>query len=216
VVVIEVTGGDGRDAEGMRLALLERISQGIGRRPIATELGSLLYAVVPDTAGPGGWAELRQALAAQTPSRRGGVPRAAAGAPGEIGELARSRAQADEALGLLRAGLIVDTVIAFDETWTALALHRAASAGMAARVAELGPLGTLRAHDEANKAGYVDTLYEWLRHPGDPRAAAQQLRIHPNTLRYRMRKLLELVPLDLDDPDVRLALLTQLVALRWS
>jgi hypothetical protein len=31
-----------------------------------------------------------------------------------------------------------------------------------------------------------------------------------------MRKLLELVPMDLDDPDVRLALITQLVALRWS
>lgn len=53
VVVIEVTGGDGRDAEGLRLALLERISQGVGRRPVATELGGLLYAVVPDTPGAG-------------------------------------------------------------------------------------------------------------------------------------------------------------------
>ncbi|HKN56454.1 MAG TPA: helix-turn-helix domain-containing protein, partial [Amycolatopsis sp.] len=216
VVVIEVTGGDGRDAEGLRLALLERISQGIGRRPVATELGGLLYAVVPDTPGPGGWAELRQALTAQAPSRRGGVPRAAAGAPGEIGELAISRAQADETLGLLRARLLPDAVVAFEETWTALALHRGAAVASAAKVAELGPLSALRAYDEANKAGYVDTLYEWLRYPGDPRAAAKQLRIHPNTLRYRMRKLLELVPLDLDDPDVRLALITQLVALRWS
>jgi hypothetical protein len=31
-----------------------------------------------------------------------------------------------------------------------------------------------------------------------------------------MRRLLELVPLDLEDPDVRLALITQLVAVRWS
>jgi DNA-binding PucR family transcriptional regulator len=97
-----------------------------------------------------------------------------------------------------------------------LTLHRGATAAAGAKVAELGPLGALRAHDETGKAGYVETLYEWLRHPGDPRAAARELRIHPNTLRYRMRKLLELVPLDLDDPDVRLALITQLVALRWS
>ncbi|HEY3467167.1 MAG TPA: helix-turn-helix domain-containing protein [Amycolatopsis sp.] len=216
VVVIEVTGGDGRDAEGLRLALLERISQGIGSRPVATELGGLLYAVVPDRPGPGGWAELRHAIAAQPASRRGGAPRAAAGAPGEIGDLSASRAQADEALGLLRAELLDERVIAFDEAWTALTLHRGATAAIAAKVAELGPLGALRAHDESGKAGYVETLYEWLRHPGDPRAAARELRIHPNTLRYRMRKLLELVPLDLDDPDVRLALLTQLVALRWS
>jgi DNA-binding PucR family transcriptional regulator len=107
-------------------------------------------------------------------------------------------------------------VITFDEAWTALALHRGATAAAGAKVAELGPLGALRAHDETSKAGYADTLYEWLRHPGDPRAAARELRIHPNTLRYRMRKLLELVPLDLDDPDVRLALITQLVSLRWS
>jgi DNA-binding PucR family transcriptional regulator len=61
----------------------------------------------------------------------------------------------------------------------------------------------------------VDTLYEWLRHPGDPRAASRALRIHPNTLRYRMAKLTELAGVDLEDPDVRLALLTQLTALRW-
>ncbi|MEV0071497.1 helix-turn-helix domain-containing protein [Amycolatopsis sp. NPDC050768] len=213
VVAIEVTGGDGRDAEGLRLALLERISQGIGRRPVATELGGLLYAVVPDG---GAWAELRDALAAQPASRRGGIPRAAAGAPVAVSALATSRTQADEALGLLRAGLVEGRVVAYEDAWTSLVLHRAATGSATARVADLGPLGLLRAHDETTKAGYVDTLYEWLRHPGDPRAAAAELRIHPNTLRYRMKRLLDLVPLDLDDPDVRLALLTQLVALRWS
>jgi hypothetical protein len=216
VVVIEVTGGDGRDAEGLRLALLERISQGVGRRPVATELGGLLYAVVPDAPGAGGWAELRDAIAGQTASRRGGVPRAAAGAPGDVSALPTSRAQADEALGLLRAGIVDSRVVAYDQQWTALVLHRGATGAAAAKVAELGPLGQLRAHDETSNAGYVDTLYAWLRHPGDPRAAAQELRIHPNTLRYRMKRLLALVPLDLDDPDVRLALVTQLVALRWS
>ncbi|WP_020665043.1 PucR family transcriptional regulator [Amycolatopsis benzoatilytica] len=215
VVVVDVSGGDSRDAEGLLLALLERISHGVGRRPVATELGGLLYVVVPDRAGTG-WPELRDVLLAQPVSRRGGVPRAAAGAPGDPTALASSRAQADEALGLLRAGLVAGRAVAYDEAWTALVLHRAAAAAASAQVAELGPLGVLRAHDETSNAGYVDTLYEWLRHPGDPRAAAERLRIHPNTLRYRMKRLLELVPLDLEDPDVRLALLTQLVALRWS
>jgi hypothetical protein len=215
VVVIETPGSD-TQGEGLRLALLEKISQGVSRRPAATELGGLLYAVVPDGDGPGGWAELRGALVEMPTSGRGAAPRVAAGSPTEIGELAVSRAQADEALGLLRAGLVPGRVVSFDEAWTALALHRGAAAAAAAKVAELGPLAALRAHDQATGAGYVDTLYQWLRHPGDPRAAAKELSIHPNTLRYRMRKLLEQVPLDLDDPDVRLALITQLVALRWS
>jgi len=213
VVVIDTPGSDTPDAEGMRLALLERISQGIGRRPVVTELGATLYAVVPERPGPGSWTELRAALGELKEKSR---PRVAAGSPVEIAELARSRSQAEETLGLLRAGLLPGHVGSFDDLWTALVLHRAATAAGPARVTELGPLERLRAYDQANRTGYVDTLYEWLRFPGDPRAAAKALRIHPNTFRYRMRRLLELVPLDLDDPDVRLALITQLVALRWS
>jgi hypothetical protein len=213
VVVIETPGGDTPGAEGLRLTLLERISQGVGRRPVATELGGLLYAVVPDGDG---WSELRNALVALPPAGRAPAPRVAAGSATEIGDLATSKTQADEALGLLRAGLVPGQVVSFDEAWTALVLHRAASAATGAKVADLGPLGALRTHDEANQADYVNTLYEWLRHPGDPRAAARELRIHPNTLRYRMRRLLELTPFELEDPNVRLALITQLVAARWG
>ncbi|TNC22741.1 PucR family transcriptional regulator [Amycolatopsis alkalitolerans] len=205
VVVVDTPGGDRTDGEGLRLALIERISQGIGPRPVAAELGGLLYAIVPD----GEWPELRKALAELK-------ARVAAGSPVEIAELTRSRAEADEMLGLVRAGLLEGNVGSYDDAWTALVLHRAATAAGSARISELGPLETLREHDVANRTEYLETLYEWLRFPGDPRAAAKALRIHPNTFRYRIRRLLELVPLDLDDPDVRLALITQLVALRWS
>jgi hypothetical protein len=208
VVVIEAPGGDTPGAEGLRLALLEKISQGVGRRPVAAELGGLLYALVPDGES---WSELRDALVALPTSSRTPTPRVAAGSAAEITALATSKAQADEALTLLRAGLVPGQVVSFDDAWTALVLHRGATAAVGAEVTELGPLTELRAHE-----GYVDTLYEWLRHPGDPRAAAKELRIHPNTLRYRMRRMLELVPLDLEDPDVRLALTVQLIAVRWS
>ncbi|WP_027942547.1 PucR family transcriptional regulator [Amycolatopsis taiwanensis] len=211
VVVVDTAHGDTADAEGVRLALLERISQGIGQRPVATELAGLLYAVVPDGDGPGSWTELRAALAQQP-----GVHRVAAGAPVEIGELPRSAKQAEETLGMLRAGLLPDQVGSFDDVWTALVLHRTATAAAAAQVAELGPLEKLRSHDDDSHTEYVDTLYQSLRFPGDPRAAAKSLRIHPNTFRYRMRRMLEIVPLNLDDPDVRLALLVQLVSLRWA
>lgn len=211
VVIVDTPGSDPTDGEGSRLALLERISQGIGKRAVATELDGLLYAVVPDGDGPGSWAELRTAL-----TGRPGTHRVAAGAPVGIGELAKSRKQAEETLGVLRAGLLDGAIGSFDDLWTVLALHRAANAAATARVADVGPLERLRAHDRENNSGYVDTLYEWLRFPGDPRAAARALRIHPNTFRYRMRRLLEIVALDLDDPDVRLALLVQLVSLRWA
>ncbi|ASR37876.1 DNA-binding protein [Prauserella marina] len=216
VVVIETTAGETVDGEGLRLALLERISHGIGRRFTAAEDGGLLYAVVADSGRTSAWAQLRDALAGIPSGRKTGALRAAAGSAAPLGELARSRRQAEETLGLLRAGVLDTKVPCFEEVWTELALHRAATAAQAAGITELGPLDAIRAYDTANATDYVETLFEWLRHPGDPRAAAKALRIHPNTLRYRMRKLLDIVPLDLDHPDVRLALLSQLIALRWA
>ncbi|MQA60150.1 MAG: PucR family transcriptional regulator [Actinophytocola sp.] len=205
-------GAEGAGPEGLRLALLERISNRVGRHTHGCTLGGVLYLVVEEEQR--GWHELRATLAKEAAGGKHSL-RAAAGGPHPIGELNRSRTEADEALGLLRAELITGPVVGFEEVWPALTLHRVARAAAGSGAAELGPLDVLREHDRTKHADYVNTLYEWLRHPGDPRAAAKALRIHPNTLRYRMRKLLDVSGLDLSEPDVRLALLAQLMTMRW-
>jgi DNA-binding PucR family transcriptional regulator len=207
VVAIDVDAGDALGAEGARLALWERITAGVGRRPAVTDLHGVLYAIVPDRAG---WPALREALRSESQALVG------VGAPAGIVELAESRAQAEEALGLVRARLVDNPVASFDEIWPVITLHRVATASMPSGAAELGPLPVLRAHDEQSGSCYLDTLYEWLRHPGDPKAAARALRIHANTLRYRMTRLVELTGLDLDNPDIRLALTVQLATTRWA
>lgn len=207
VVAMAIRTPDPLGAEGMRLALWERITAGVGRRPAVTELRDVLYAVVPDRSG---WPALRQALLGEE------EPLVAAGPAVPLTELAGSRALAEEMLNLLRTGLIAGPVVSHEEAWTVLALHRSATGALASGATEFGPLAVLTAHDEQAGTSYVDTLYEWLRHPGDPRAASKALRIHPNTLRYRMSKLVELVGVDLEDPDTRLALLVQLAAIRWA
>lgn len=207
VVAMAIRSPDPLGAEGMRLALWERITTGIGKRPAVAELRDVLYAVVPDRSG---WPALRQALAGEE------EPLVAAGPPVPLGELAGSRALAEEMLNLLRTGLIAGPVVSHEDAWQVLVLHRSATGALGAGATEFGPLSVLRAQDEQAGTSYVDTLYEWLRHPGDPRAASKALRIHPNTLRYRMAKLVELAAVDLDDPDTRLALLVQLAAIRWA
>ncbi|MPZ79142.1 MAG: PucR family transcriptional regulator [Actinophytocola sp.] len=210
VVAIATRADDPLGAEGMRLALWERITAGVGRGPAVAELHDALYAVVPDRDGEGGWPALRAALTGdRTP------PLVAAGPAVRLADLANSMALAEETLSLLRAGLLDGPVTSHEQAWPVLVLHRAAVAAANAGVTEFGPLSVLRAQDESSGTSYADTLYEWLRHPGDPRAASRSLRIHPNTLRYRMTRLAELAGVDLDDPDVRLALLIQLTALRW-
>ena len=41
---------------------------------------------------------------------------------------------------------------------------------------------------------------------GEQQQAAQRLRVHPNTLRYRLERIREITGLDLEDPETRLNL----------
>jgi GTP-sensing pleiotropic transcriptional regulator CodY len=212
VVAIDAQASDAVGAEGVRLAIWERITAGVGRRPAVTEVHEVLYAVVPDRGGDGGWPALRDVLSTARRPR----PLVAAGPAVELARLPASRVLADEMLRLLRAGLVAGPVTSHEQAWPVIVLHRTAVAAGEAGVTSLGPLPVLVAHDAEAGTHHVDTLYEWLRHPGDPRAAGRALRIHPNTLRYRMARISELAGVDLEDADVRLALLTQLASLRWG
>ncbi|HCA86348.1 MAG TPA: hypothetical protein DEQ61_13105, partial [Streptomyces sp.] len=66
-------------------------------------------------------------------------------------------------------------------------------------------IGDLLAHDREQGTDYATTVTEWLDAVGDVASAAARLKVHPNTLRHRLRRIRELFRVDLDDPDVRLA-----------
>ncbi|MER5394630.1 helix-turn-helix domain-containing protein [Saccharopolyspora sp. NPDC002686] len=211
VIAIEMPAS-ARPAEGHRLALWEWITRGIGRRPLVTEIGTMLYAVVPDR-DRGGWQELRNALASHDMSPR---PLIAVGTSVSVADLHQSRSQAEELVSLLRTGQLQERVAVYEDYWHLLVLSRMAGAATDAGIGALGPLQVLREHDRTQGTEYLATLRAWLRHPGDPRQASQELNVHPNTFRYRMKRLTQLVDIDLDDPDVRSALLVQLLAERWA
>ena len=52
----------------------------------------------------------------------------------------------------------------------------------------------------------ADTLAAYLDGFGDIAAVAQRLHVHPNTVRYRVRRIEKLLSTSLDDPDDRLVL----------
>ena len=68
----------------------------------------------------------------------------------------------------------------------------------------------VQAHDRARGTTYGQTLLAYLSVMGDVGKAAGQLRIHPNTLRYRLRRAQSLFGVNLDDPDERLLVWMQL------
>ncbi|MGP4091241.1 helix-turn-helix domain-containing protein, partial [Streptomyces sp. KR55] len=61
---------------------------------------------------------------------------------------------------------------------------------------------------------YRRTLRVYLDCFGDVRRAAEALHIHANSLRYRLKRLADLAPLDFEDPDARLAVQLVLAATR--
>lgn len=120
-------------------------------------------------------------------------------APGD--SVAEARRNAEQAL---RLGGRDDVVVPFE------AVHAAALlADVDALLADRPPspaLAVLRRHDEEQRTEYVRTLRAFLEALGDSQAAAQRLHVHVNTVRYRLRRIGELVDVRLDDGTSRLAL----------
>jgi DNA-binding PucR family transcriptional regulator len=73
-----------------------------------------------------------------------------------------------------------------------------------------GPVARLFEADQAHDTRLVDTLRAWLDALGDVALAAAALHIHPNTLRYRLRRIAEVGEMDLGDPEARFAAQLQL------
>ncbi|SDP05793.1 PucR family transcriptional regulator [Actinacidiphila guanduensis] len=76
----------------------------------------------------------------------------------------------------------------------------------AVRAFAQGLLRPLREHDATSRGDLVASLAEWLAHHGQWDAAAADLGVHRHTLRYRMRRVEEILGRSLDDPDVRMEL----------
>ncbi|MFF7754112.1 PucR family transcriptional regulator [Streptomyces sp. NPDC007971] len=62
----------------------------------------------------------------------------------------------------------------------------------------------LVAHDAENGGRLVETLRAYLDHFGDVPSASRALAVHPNSLRYRLRRITEVCGLDLGSADARL------------
>jgi GAF domain-containing protein len=73
-----------------------------------------------------------------------------------------------------------------------------------------GSLEAIHAHDAKKGTNYLRTLQAYLDAFGDVPAAAARVGVHPNTFRYRLRRLVTMFDLNLMDPDERLVLGLQL------
>ena len=101
---------------------------------------------------------------------------------------------------------------AYDEDWPALVLQRLRTVARARGIPDRGPIAELRRHDDAQSTQYVATLHAWAEAMGDLAQAGATLGVHENTVRNRLRKIAEMVSLDLNDARTRTALLVEFAA----
>ncbi|MEU8681300.1 PucR family transcriptional regulator [Streptomyces sp. NPDC048611] len=226
VVVAEPVAGDepssgvasGAGAVGVLDGLADAMDSAAartGEAVLAVPDGGRLVVLVADG---GAAADACAAYAAEAEARAGRQPRArgraaraaghgeglAAGLSAPTGPTAAANAyrQAEQALSVAR------------RRGRALVEHEDVAAGSvlplladdAVRAFADGLLRALREHDATGRGDLVASLRAWLARHGQWDAAAADLGVHRHTLRYRMRRVEEILGRSLDDADVRMEL----------
>lgn len=194
-------------------AALRLLSGAYARDSLVTSTDERMYVLIPRARSAGLAAWVRGVLDRLT-TRFDTALRAAIAAPVQaLGDVPAARAEVDRVLDR-PAG--TDRVTTLTQSRTPVLLGEIAEL-IGARPELRDPrLQTLTDYDRDRDAALVETTAQYLLRFGDVRRAAHELHIHPNTLRYRLRRAEELLGMSLDDPQARLLLQIQLLVQRWS
>jgi hypothetical protein len=155
----------------------------------------MVCALVPDPDAPGRVGELETALGRRSGSLGPTVPWTEAW-------LSAGRARAVDRLvveGLVEA----DGIVLAEDHLATLIVH-----GDGGLVAELARrrLAPLEQRPPSSRERLRETLAAWLDHQGSVARVAEELHVHPQTVRYRLGQLRELFGDRLEDPGVRFEL----------
>lgn len=175
-----------------------RLSTLVGGESIGAQLEELTCVLVP------GEGDLRARQVAEAVQRIGaqGQWHAALGPFVNVGEAHVSFARAREALALQQAGILPSGQLTIaSQHLMSLLLHRDPSLTAELATRCLLPLQELQPR---SRERLQQTLLSWLRHRGSIPAAAAELHVHRQTVRYRLGRLRELLGAALDDPEQRL------------
>jgi PucR C-terminal helix-turn-helix domain len=181
-------------------ALATRLGHGV----IAASLDDgAACAIVPDPGSPGRNASLAAAI---------GDSAAAIGPEVPSTDLGVSFARARLALDVVDEAGLGPGLIASSDHLPTLILHR--DPALLSDLAH-ARLGALLGETEPSRVRLVETLRAWVDHPGKPTEVARAVHVHPQTARYRLRRLRELLG-EIDDPNARFELSLALRAPEFS
>ncbi|MFF7245827.1 PucR family transcriptional regulator [Embleya sp. NPDC008237] len=176
-------------------------------------LGDVAYAVLPAPGDPADGRERTVQIATNFLERTGDRVKALIGIGSiakEPAALRRSRTNADRALRVLVGGHVNRRVASIADVYIDALLLEVRDLAVANGDELVGPLARLVAYDAKHNTSLVETLRSWLDAFGDVTSASASMFVHPNTFRYRMRRMTEVGRIDLQDPAARFAVQLQL------
>ena len=214
VVGFAVRGGDAATHELSLAELGEVVSVHAAahrRAALCAAVDARVYAVLPDVRRTDAALMAMCGEVVAAAQRRSGV-RVQAGIGTPVAGLAGvpdARREVDRVLDVMGDG---PDVAVFGEIRAEVLLTQ--TLGLLEASPDLRDPGVARIveYDREHRTDLVDSVLAWLDAMGDVRAAAQRLTVHPNTLRYRVRRAAAIAGLRLDDPRARLAHHLQLLA----
>ncbi len=209
--------GEGSDLELTRAEVTGLISVHTAARhrgALLAPVESRVYVLLPDLPAGLPMATVRSWAQEVVQAARDhlGVPlRAAIG--GTVDGLAAvpgSRAQADRILDAMRRGGVDLEVAALIDVQAQVLVSEMLALFQEQTGLRDPRLTALSAYDRRHGTRLAESVLAWLDALGEVRVAAEALHIHPNTLRYRVRRAEQLTGIDLAQPQQRLLAMLQL------
>lgn len=181
---------------------------------VTAAIGDRVYVLLPGYRSPQAVTAWTRQLIEQLEAKRSLSLRAAIACPvPDLGRVAAARAEVDRVLDGTAASP-ASRVTTLAEARTAVLLGEVLDL-VGARAELRDPrLVALLDYDRKHAASLRESVETYLREHGDVRDAAAALRVHPNTLRYRLRRVEDILGMNLDDPADRLLLEIQLAVHR--
>ncbi|MFF6983697.1 PucR family transcriptional regulator [Streptomyces sp. NPDC008343] len=175
-------------------------------------LGRIVYGILPLPRGHSDVEDFVR-IAEQFLKRLSDRPDAAVGV-GRIVEsvfdLPESKRDADRVLRVLRSTQVGQRAACLQDVHLeALLLELSRSTEHDAWVPS-APVMKLLDYDMQHGTHFTATLDAWLDRFGDVVSASQAVHVHPNTFRYRLRRMSEICGIDLEDPKARFAAMLHL------
>ena len=183
------------------------------RQTAAVAIGQTVYGLLQSERelDPERLTRLAERIRAHAESRLGTALLAAVGSTVDgVRDVVRARREAERVLGVLRADPRDRTVASIEDVRSEVVLLELRELSIDHPSLVRGKLERVLAHDAAHGSAYAPTLRAYLDAFGDISEAAARISVHPNTFRYRMRRIVELFGLDLANADERIVIELQL------